>query len=38
MNFGEKLAEGSAEAIQRDPDVLKAYLGEGFKRAQHTIA
>ena len=36
MNFGEKLAEGSAEAIQKDPDVLKAYLGEGFKRAQHT--
>jgi branched-chain amino acid transport system ATP-binding protein len=35
MNFGEKLAEGSAEAIQNDPDVLKAYLGEGFKRAQH---
>ena len=36
MNFGEKLAEGSAEEIQKDPDVLKAYLGEGFKRAQHT--
>ena len=36
MNFGEKLAEGTAEAIQTDPDVLKAYLGEGFKRAQHT--
>ena len=35
MNFGEKLAEGTAEEIQHDPDVLKAYLGEGFKRAQH---
>jgi len=35
MNFGEKLAEGTAEAIQQDPSVLKAYLGEGFKRAQH---
>jgi branched-chain amino acid transport system ATP-binding protein len=35
MNFGEKLAEGTAEAIQHDPEVLKAYLGEGFKRAQH---
>ena len=35
MNFGEKLAEGTAEAIQQNPDVLKAYLGEGFKRAQH---
>jgi branched-chain amino acid transport system ATP-binding protein len=34
MNFGEKLAEGAPEAIQRDPAVLKAYLGEGFKRAQ----
>jgi branched-chain amino acid transport system ATP-binding protein len=34
MNFGEKLAEGTAEAVQRDPGVLKAYLGEGFKRAQ----
>jgi branched-chain amino acid transport system ATP-binding protein len=38
MNFGEKLAEGSAEEIQKDPDVLKAYLGEGFKRAQHSNA
>ena len=36
MNFGEKLAEGSADTIQKDPDVLKAYLGEGFKRAVHT--
>ena len=35
MNFGERLAEGTAETIQKDPDVLKAYLGEGFKRAQH---
>ena len=35
MNFGEKLAEGTREEIQQDPDVLKAYLGEGFKRAQH---
>jgi ABC-type branched-subunit amino acid transport system ATPase component len=38
MNFGEKLAEGSAEEIKKDPDVLKAYLGEGFKRAQHSNA
>jgi len=36
MNFGEKLAEGTAEEIQKHPDVLKAYLGEGFKRAVHT--
>jgi branched-chain amino acid transport system ATP-binding protein len=35
MNFGVKLAEGSAEEIQSDPEVLKAYLGEGFKRVKH---
>lgn len=34
MNFGEKLAEGDPEEIQSDPKVLKAYLGEGYKRAQ----
>lgn len=33
MNFGEKLAEGTAEEIQTNPEVLKAYLGEGYKRA-----
>jgi branched-chain amino acid transport system ATP-binding protein len=33
MNFGEKLAEGTADEIQTNPDVLKAYLGEGYKRA-----
>ena len=35
MNFGEKLAEGTAEEIQKNPDVLKAYLGEGYKRARN---
>ncbi len=35
MNFGVKLAEGSAEEIQSDPEVLRAYLGEGYKRAEH---
>lgn len=33
LNFGMKLAEGSPEEIQTNPDVLKAYLGEGYKRA-----
>jgi branched-chain amino acid transport system ATP-binding protein len=33
MNFGEKLAEGTPEEIQSNPLVLKAYLGEGYKRA-----
>lgn len=35
MNFGEKLAEGTAEEIQVNSDVLKAYLGEGYKRARN---
>lgn len=28
MNFGAKIAEGSPDVIQNDPEVLKAYLGE----------
>ena len=28
LNFGEKLAEGSPEAIQDDPEVVRAYLGD----------
>jgi branched-chain amino acid transport system ATP-binding protein len=28
LNFGEKLAEGTAEDIQNNPDVIKAYLGD----------
>ncbi|HWR08389.1 ABC transporter ATP-binding protein [Sporomusa sp.] len=34
LNFGIKLAEGTAQAIQSNPDVLRAYLGEGYKRVR----
>ena len=32
LDHGEKIAEGQPEAIQNDPEVVKAYLGEGFHR------
>lgn len=35
LHFGEKLAEGTADEIQTHPGVLRAYLGEGYKRARN---
>ena len=34
LDHGEKIAEGEPEAIQRSPDVIRAYLGEGYARAR----
>ena len=33
LNYGRIIAEGPPAAIQNNPDVIRAYLGEGSKRA-----
>jgi branched-chain amino acid transport system ATP-binding protein len=33
LNYGRIIAEGPPEAIQNDPEVIRAYLGQGKKRA-----
>jgi branched-chain amino acid transport system ATP-binding protein len=30
MNFGEKIAEGKPEAVKKNPEVIRIYLGHSF--------
>jgi branched-chain amino acid transport system ATP-binding protein len=31
LNFGKKIAEGTADEVRVNPDVVAAYLGEKYR-------